>query len=208
MHEKSMLLKKQISLFSPQAISERHHRSLLIQFILFEFFEAYKAFCREESWEKILSLHPRHFPYDWSSVTGYFNKAHEHSILLKDSFPDYFRSVEHFDRQFSKTLTPLFKKKKISRGQFVKSLQTIYLAFEPLIDVCKENENLLHFLLKNHDTVDSLMHKGYLYAYLLRIHSSDLETLGEKMCDQYHQRGFFSQIPEFKILLTELTHAR
>ncbi len=202
-----MLLKKRISLFSPRAISERHHRSLLIQFILFELFEAHKAFCRNENWEIILSLHPRHFPYDWSSVTGYLNKAQEHSILLKDSFPDHSKSVKHFDAQLTKTLTSLFKKKKISYELFVKSLQMIYLAFEPLIATCRENENLLHFLLKNHDTIDSILHKGYLHAYLLKIHSCDLEILGEKMCDRYHQRGFFSQISEFKILLTELAHA-
>jgi hypothetical protein len=201
------MLKKRISLFSPQAIGERRHRSLLIQFILFELFEAYKAFCRNESWETILSAHPQHFPYDWSSVTGYLNKAQEHSILLKDSFPDYSRSVKYFDSQFSKTLIFLFKKKKISQDQFVQSLQTVYYALEPLVEIFKENENLLYFLLKNRETIDSILHKGYLYAYLLKIHTCDLETLGEKMCDQYHQRGFFSQIPEFKILLTELAHA-
>lgn len=200
------MLKKRISLFSPQAISKRHHRSLLIQFILFELFEAYKAFCRNEGWETILSLHPHHFPYDWSAMTGYLNKAQEHSILLKDSFPDHSRSVKHFDGQFLKTLTFLSKKKKISHDRFVESLQTIYIAIEPLIETCKENENLLYFLLKNHGTIDSIMHKGYFYAYLLKIHASDLESLGEKMCDQYHQRGFFSQIPEFKILLTELAN--
>ncbi len=202
-----MLLKKRISLFSPRAISERYHRSLLIQFILFELFEAYKAFYRNESWEIILSPHPRHFPYDWSSVTGYLNKAQEHSILLKDSFPDRSRSVKHFDSQFSKALTSLFKKKNIAHEQFVKLLQTIYFAFEPLIETCKENENLLHFLLKNHNTIDAIIYKGYLYTYLLKIYPYDLETLGEKMCDRYHQRGFFSQISEFKILLTELAYA-
>jgi hypothetical protein len=207
MHENPMLLKKRISLFSPRTISERHHRSLLIQFILFELFEAYRAYCRKENWENILSFHPRHFPYDWSAVTGYLNKAQEHSILLKDSFPDHSRLVKHFEGQFSKILASLSKKKKIPQDQFVKSLQTIYFAFEPFIKTCKDNENLLHFLLKHRETIDALMHQGYLYAYLLKIHPCDLETLGEKMCDQYHQRGFFSQIPEFKILLTELAHA-
>jgi hypothetical protein len=203
-----MKIPKSISLFSPQAISESDHRSLLIQFVLFELLEAYQAFCRNEDWEIILSPHPRHFPYDWATVTGYLNKAQEHSILLKDSFPDYPDSVKQFDDQFSKTLTSLSKKQKIAPELFAKSLQTIYFALEPFIEICKENENLLHFLLKNSQTIDLILHPGYLYAFLLKIYSCDLEILGEKMCDKYHQRGFFSQIPEFKILLTELIHAR
>jgi hypothetical protein len=202
-----MLSYKRISLFSPQAISERHHRGLLIQFILFELFESYRAHLSHENWETILSPHPRYFPYDWSIVTGYLNKAQEHSLLLKDSFPDHAELVKDFERQFSKILVFLTKKKKIIKDQFVQALQKIYFAFEPLIETCKENENLLYFLLKNRATIDSLIRKGYLYAFLIKIHHGDLETLGEKMCDQYHQRGFFSQIPELKILLTELAHA-
>jgi hypothetical protein len=155
----------------------------------------------------ILSLHPCHFPYDWSAVTGYLNKVQEHSLLLKDSFADHPKWVKSFEKQFSKVLAILAKKKKIAAEQFISSLQKIYFAIEPFIEICKENENLLHFLLKNREAIDSMISDGHLHSFLLKIHSSDLETLGEKMCDQYHQRGFFSQIPEFKILLTELSHA-
>lgn len=202
-----MVINKYISLFSPQAIGERHHRGLLIQFILFELFEAYRAHQRQENWEMILSLHPRHFPYDWSSVTGYLNKAQEHSLLLKESFADHAKLVRSFEKQFLKVLAFFAKKKKASKMQSALELQKIYLVLEPFIEICKDNENLLHFLLKNRATIDAMMHEGQLHSFLLKIHSDDLETLGEKMCDQYHQRGFFSQIPEFKMLLTELSHA-
>lgn len=198
-------MNRRISLFSPQSIAEKSHRGLLVQFILFELLEAYKTY-DESNWELILSAHPRYFPYDWSSVTGYLNRAQEHSLLLKDSFSDHPRLVKNFERDFFNVLTLLNKKKKISKLQFARELKKIYFAFEPLIELCKENENLIFFLLKNRETIDSLMDNGHLYAFLLKIHSGDLEVLGEKMCDQYHQRGFFSQIPEFKILLTQLPH--
>jgi len=201
-----MLLDKRISLFSPQAIGEIHHRGLLIQFILYEVFEAYKSYCREGKWDRVLSCHPRHFPYDWSSSTGHLNKAHEHSLLLKESFPNEVKQVKKFEKQFGAVLD-LLAKKKISKERFIEALQKVYAMIEPFIETCRENENLLHFLLKNRETVDSLVGQGHLHAFLLRTYANDLETLGEKMCDQYHQRGFFSQIPEFKFLLTELSHA-
>jgi hypothetical protein len=196
-----------VSLFSPQAISEKHHRALLIQFILFELFASYKASQLQEDWETILSPHPRHFPYDWSAVTGYFNKAHEHSLLLTESFPDHAQHVVTFQRTFSKHLTFLAKKKKISLFLFTTALQKIYSKLEPLIEICRENENLLHFMLKNRETIDGFVGEGHLRSFLVKIHPQGLQLLGEKVCDQYHQRGFFSQIAEFKILLTELTHA-
>jgi hypothetical protein len=201
-----MLLDKRISLFSPQAIGERHHRDLLVQFILYEVFEAYKAHSREESWDAVLSCHPRHFPYDWSLPTGHLNKAHEHSLLLEESFPDRCKEVKKFEKQFAGVID-LLAKKKVSREHFIEALRKIYETIEPFIEICRENENLLHFLLKNRETIDTLAGHGHLHAFLLRTYASDLESLGEKMCDQYHQRGFFSQIPEFKFLLTELSHA-
>jgi hypothetical protein len=51
------------------------------------------------------------------------------------------------------------------------------------------------------------MQEGHLRNFLLQVHPCGLETLGENMCDQYHQRGFIAQIPELKLLMTELIHA-
>lgn len=201
-----MLWSQALSLYSPQALSQKHHRSLLIQFLLFENIEAYKALlaCK---WDSIYRPHPRFFPYDWTMATGHINKIHEHGLLLKASFPDKLRAVKHFEKTLLKSFSSLFKTENRNQEQFELILQKIYLALEPFIETCKESENLLFFLLKNRQTIDAWKGKGYLHSFICKIHSCGLETLGEKMCDQYHQRGFFSQIPEFKLLLTELLHA-
>src|SRR5262249_4669700 len=140
------------------------------------------------------------------SKTGFLNKAQEHVFLLKEAFADAPKLVKIFEKTFSKELAALARKKKISCHLFSQTLKKIFLGLEPFIELCKDNENLIHFLLKNKGQVDAFMSPGYLHAFLLKVHSCGLETLGEKMCDQYHQRGFFSQISDFKILLTELLH--
>ncbi len=190
----------QHSLFSPQALAERPHRALLLQFMLSELFQAQQIFLAGGSWEEIFSSHPRFFPYDWASPSGSLNKLREHGRLLKNSFPDRAKTVKTFETRLEK----IFLKKK---NPIEKSLQTLYLILEPLIEVCKNDENLTHFLLKHRQSIDCLLQKGHLHQFLIRIHPSGLETLGEKMCDQYHERGFISQIPEFKLLMTDLIHA-
>ncbi len=205
-----MLCDQEVSLYSPQALSHRHHRSLLVQFILFETIQAYEA-ANGGRFEDVLASHPRFFPYDWTITTGHLNKIIEHSRLLKMSFPDEKKKVKHFEKTLSKVFGLLSKaketKKKLSKEQYEQLLQQLYHSLEPLMEVCKESENLLFFLLKNRQVLDTLKGEGYLFEFIHKIYSQTLETLGEKMCDQYHQRGFFSQIPEFKLLLTDLLHA-
>ncbi|MBS0604614.1 MAG: hypothetical protein JSS60_06200 [Verrucomicrobia bacterium] len=200
-----MLWNSDLSLFSPQALSERENRGLLIQFLLSELIEAYKS-VQSGKLDAVVTPHPRFFPYDWSAKTGYLNKILEHALLLQKSFPDRARAVKNCERTLSKTLASFSKKKKLDKEQMHSTLQTVYSSLEPLIEACKENENLLFFLLKNRTALDALTRKGHLQEFLGKIHPCGLEILGEKMCDQYHQRGFFSQIPEFKLLLTELSH--
>ena len=48
------------------------------------------------------------------------------------------------------------------------------------------------------------MQPQYLCHFLTSLYPEGLELVGEKMCDQYHRRGFFSQITECKLLLTQL----
>jgi hypothetical protein len=196
-----MLWGQELSLYSPQALGERDHRCLLLQFLLFEHLEAYQAAKAGRS-EEVLTAHPRFFPYDWAKPSGHLNKLYEHSLLLKKSFSEHSKLVKHYEKTLLKMLSSLPKKDGLDIA-----FKMLYTAMEPLIEVCKESENLLFFLLKKRAILDELNGSGYLHRFLLKIHSDGLETLGEKMCDQYHQRGFFSQIPEFKLLLTELLHA-
>jgi hypothetical protein len=202
-----MQLIRDISLFSPQVLAKRHHRALLLQFILAELLGAYQAFLKENSWETILSTHPRFFPYDWAKSPGYLNKLREHAMMLKKSFPDFAKQAKQFEQFLEKTLRSWEKKKTTPKQYFKHTLQKIYLLIEALLETCKDNENLIFFLLKNNQTIDALMHPGYLRTFLTRVHPSGLEILGEKMCDQYHRRGFISQIPELKLLMTNLIHA-
>ena len=197
-----MLWNLNTSLFSPQAISDRQNRELLLQFLISEILQAHRTYQQEGDSLLVLSPHPRLFPYDWATTPGFLNKAYEHSLLLAQCFPDHIPSVKKINNKFTETLN---NSKNKTDAKLI--LQTLYSLIEPLIEACKTNENLLFFLLKNRETIDSLMQQGHLSKFLHRIHPNSLEILGEKMCDQYHQRGFFSQIPEFKLLLTELIHA-
>lgn len=191
---------------SPQPLSEKEHRSLLIQFLLFEMFEALRA-ADAGRWDLLLTAEPRFFPYDWSATTGFMNKIAAHGALLKNSFPDQKRVVKNFEKTLAKELSTLHKMKKPSKEPFEAALSKLYMCLEPLIVCCKEDENLIFFLLKHCKEIDRLMQEGHLQKFMHTIHPCGLESLGEKMCDQYHQRGFFSQISEFKLLLTELLHA-
>ncbi len=200
-----MLWNKNLSLFSPQALYEKENRGLLIQFLLSELFEAYQSI-QSGKLEKVITFHPRFFPYDWNTMAGYLNKIHEHALLLEKSFSDCPKAVNNCEKTLSKTLQTLSDKKKLTKKLLERSLQTVYSSLEPLIYACKENENLLFFLLKNRTILDALNQPEYLQDFLHKMHPDGMEILGEKMCDQYHQRGFFSQIPEFKLLLTQLHH--
>jgi hypothetical protein len=201
-----MLWSQDLSLFSPQVIGQRQHRGLLIQFLLFEIIQAHKAVVSGK-WDCLVTTHPRFFPYDWGSMTGYLNKLQEHSLLLKKSFSNKSEAVKNFEKTMCREMKIFAKKRNLSKERLEQALKKIYTSLEPLIEFCKENENLLLFMLKNRHEIDALTQKGHLRDFVFKIHPCGLETLGEKMCDQYHRRGFFSQIPEFKFLLTQLAYA-
>jgi hypothetical protein len=201
-----MLRHSKPSVFSPQTIGERGHGALLLQFLLFELLEAYQA-ATAEQWDLFLTSHARFFPYDWSCPIGYLNKIWEHSSFLQQSFSHRRGAVKSFEKTLKKHLDLLSKKKAPAKEVFESTLQELYFCLEPLIECCKEDENLIFFLLKHRERIDLLTERGHLRKFMLKIHPCGLETLGEKMCDQYHQRGFFSQISEFKLLLTDLLHA-
>ena len=88
-----------------------------------------------------------------------------------------------------------------------RKLKLLYRLAEPLIYHFKDDENLIFFLLKNQDPINALMGKGYLRELLSQLHEKGLGQLEKKLCDQYHDRGFFSLIPELKIRFSELNQS-
>lgn len=198
-----MLWNKNLALFAPLSLAEIQNRNLLLQFALFELFECHRAL-QQNRWDALLTAHPRLFPYDWAMAIGHLNKLQEHVLLLESSFPGYPKEIHQLQETLAKGVEAFSL--KITKRKIAQILRELYRDLEPFIEPCREDENLLSFLLKHKRTVDSLTGKGHLHRFLLKLHPEGLETLGEKMCDQYHQRGFFSQIPEFKLLLTELIH--
>ena len=200
----SMFWDRSLSLFSPQMLSERQHRGLLLQFLLSDLFEAMKRLDRGEDLKSILSSHAYFFPYDWAKPIGHLNKVQEHALLLKEGFPEEKKIILLCEKTISTFFFPRNGGKKLKTASFEKGIQSLYLALEPLIQKCREDENLLFFLLKNKPMIDRIVEKGHLHLFLQTLYPEGLEILGEKMCDRYHRRGFFSQIPEFKLLLSEL----
>lgn len=184
-------------------LAEKEHRGLLLQFLLSDLFEAEKAFHSGSAWELILSSHPSMIPYDWGMTTGYLNKVQEHAILVDESFPEVPRKIQSLKKTLDKHL---HSKIQNSPASFYEAVRAIYLALEPFLLISKENENLLLFLLKNKSVLDRIMERDYSRELFGRISPEGLDLLAEEMCDQYHRRGFFSQIPECKLLLSELMH--
>ena len=201
-----MLWCRTYSLYSPQMLAKVEHRGLLLQFLISDLIEAVKAYKKGAPWSQILSTHPCFIPYDWGNHTGYLNKIQEHAILMCSSFPKHKRHINQFEKALEKNIHSLSQHKEILSDTFLKAIREIYLALERFLLVCNENENLILFLLKNKEEIDQIMGKGHLRKFLEKMHPEGLEKLGEKMCDRYHQRGFFSQIPEFKLLLSDLIH--
>ncbi|MBS0620013.1 MAG: hypothetical protein JSS61_00945 [Verrucomicrobia bacterium] len=173
-----------LSMRSPAMIAERHNRALLLQFLLTELFDAID---RSASGERHL------FPYDWAIAESPLHRAYDHAKLLQHSFPEYKENAE--------------KIAVVLKNPPKNALKTLYRLIEPLILACDADENLLFFLIQHHKAIDTLMKKGHLVKFLKKIEPLGIESLGEKLCDQYHRRGFFSQIADLKLLLTELIHA-
>lgn len=201
-----MLSCRNFSLYSPQMLAKAEHRGLLLQFLISDLVEAEKAYQSGAPWVQILSSHPCFIPYDWGAHMGFLNKLQEHAVLMKRSFPNQKRAIARFEKTLEKNIQALTKQKEILPDTFGRAIREIYSAIEKFFPLCKENENLILFLLKHKEEIDRIMGKDYLRKFLQKAYPEGFEMLGEKMCDRYHERGFFSQIPEFKLLLSDLIH--
>ncbi len=191
-----MFWDRSLSLMSPLSTAdsdETHHRGLVLQFLLSSLFNAHRALLEGK---QLLSAHPRFFPYDWSRASlGPLNQALEHLLLLKRAFPEMADEVKAVEACFFEALSASFD---------LSALKRIYTYLEPLLICCKEDENLMFFLLKSHKEIDSLMEEDHLYRLLFSLFPEGLSEWGEALCDCYHERGFFSVIPELKFFLAQL----
>ncbi len=189
----SLLKDSIISPFSPHSITEEHNRSLLLQFLLHELFELSLSQQIPPLSEKLNSSKVWHLPYDWAINRGPLNKALEYASLLPLAFPTH-----------QKTATKVLKGLNKIDARNCSAIKELYQLIERFFTECEDDENLLLFLLKHNKQIDSLMGQSYLRTYLLKLYPQGLRSLEEMVSDHYHERGFFSLIPELKELILAL----
>jgi hypothetical protein len=192
------------SSFPPAMLWEKRNRALLIQFLTAELISANRELRNNAPLKEIFSSEKRFFPYDWASSYGHLNKAREHAMVLEYVFPELQGPVIQFHQLLSKLAAPHAFKASALKTKYLKNLPEIFLALEPFIEGCKENENLIFYLLKHKEEIDECIHSGYLHSLLLKVHPSGLSELCEKLCDNYHHRGFYFLIPEIKLLMAQI----
>jgi hypothetical protein len=186
---------------------EKRNRALLIQLLATELIAAFQSLSRNASTEEILSLEKRFFPYDWAYPYGYLNKVREHAQLLACVFPELAAEAIHLQKLIDKAIRSCSKTLSTVKQKMQKQLAEMWFALEPFMEKYKDDENLVLFLLKNMQEIDLLAQRSYLHGFLLKLHPLGLAELCEKLCDNYHHRGFYFLIPEIKLLLTKLEHA-
>jgi len=135
--------------FSPQMMDEEHHRSLLLQIILNDIFQMHNAHA-SKNFECLCSSAPTFFPFDWTYPICPLQKTQEHMLLLQQAFPTAKRKIQEFEKVLKKTLNLLGStKKKMVSCHLIPLLRKLFYSIEPFIANCKEDENLIYFLLKN-----------------------------------------------------------
>ncbi|HKZ00378.1 MAG TPA: hypothetical protein VJ112_04350 [Rhabdochlamydiaceae bacterium] len=190
--------------FSPQMMIEEHHRSLLLQFILNDIFQMHSALAAK-NFECLCSSAPTFFPFDWTYPICPLQKTREHMLLLQQAFPTAKKKFLKFEKVLKKTLSLLENPKKQEVSCYLMSLlKQLFCSIEPFIENCKENENLIYFLIKNRLKIDQLMENQHLHSFLNRIFPQGLKCLSKKMSDLYYERGFQTVIPQIKALIAEL----
>jgi len=190
---------KAFSAFSPALLWEKRNRALLIQLIVYECVLMQRALQTKAPARALLSADKRFSPYDWASSYGHLNKIGEHVLLLPHVFPEMSQAYQVLEKSLSKTLHA--PKSAAIKTRCIKWLPLLFSALEPFIEKCKENENLLFFLLTHKQELEAFMSSGYLRSLLLRLHPRGISDLCEKLCDNYHHRGFYFLIPEITRLL-------
>jgi hypothetical protein len=143
--------------FSPETVRQGQGPALLVQFILKELLE--ETGCLR----KTTSIAMR--PFEWAEKAGSYNKIAEHASLLPFAFADLVNEAKHFINSLHKPCSELIE------------------LLEPFIIACKDNENLLYFLLQRQKSVA-------VKAVLDKISPEGVEKLKAAALAKYHKRGF------------------
>jgi hypothetical protein len=200
----------EVCLFSPFSswnVKEEHNRVLLLQFLIQELLAIHETLKKQVPIAQMVSFGPRFFPYGWVHENDPLSKAYEHASLLPKAFPRLKLKARECQKKLNKLIADIDGKDQLTlagREKLEGKLKEFYLSIEKLIHACRDNENLLLFLLKHQKKIDQLMGESYLYTFLLDLYPKGLGWLEEMLCDNFHERGFFSLIPELKELIGEL----
>lgn len=178
--------------FSAATAQSEQNRALILQFILSEIFHTLKA----PNIESIFSSSRPLFPYDWANQIGHWNKIREHAILLSYAFPSLPEAARFFEEAVNKA------PKEIHELRLY--LRNLYLFLEPLIEFCKDNENLIFFLLKHHKEIDELKAPHTLKSLLLKIFPNGLTSMSKQLAENFQRRGFAPLIAEAQSLIAKL----
>lgn len=189
--------------FSETNITEGNNRSLLLQFILTEILQSSLLPMEYlDKYSSALQTAPR-LPPALFHETSSFNKIQEHAALLPFAFP--LKKIE--SSIFSHVLsTAIYLKeqrhsKKNLETDLMHHFKQLIFLLEPFIEECKDDASLLFFLLRRHKEITLLFYPRYLLLLLKKIHPKGLTSLGEYLCDYFHDKGFTYLIPEIKLLL-------
>lgn len=143
--------------FSPETVNQGQGPALLIQFILKELLK------ETDCLKKTTPVAMR--PFEWSEKAGSYNKVSEHASLLPFAFIDLAAETKKFINSLNKPCLELVS------------------LLEPFILSCKENENLIYFLLQQQNNVA-------VKALLAKLFPDGIEKLKATAISKYHKRGF------------------
>lgn len=191
---------------SPNTVGEGHNRALLLQFILSEIFHAKDAHQKDDPLEFVFSSPACFFPYDWSCEVGCLNKIQEHAQLLDYAFPELEEATQNFHSCLDESLSRVSSHRQLNEDIPTDELKTdlgqLLQFLQPFLHTCRENENLLLFLLKNGDEWISLCGEGSFSQLLAFLYPDGLEKIAHLLRQGYQSRGFDTLVPEIDRLIS------
>lgn len=164
---------------SEESANTERARGLLLQFILRELIQA-------EEGALLYVSGSAFFPNDWGQEAGCLNRLKEHVQLLASAFP-----------QFPEESGAVEKLAEEQIPQWdAASAKKIFTALHPFLTACKDNENLLFFLLQHQRTLAALGSKKTIKELL--------KDKGDFLVQAFTARGFTVRAKESKALFKAL----